>query len=565
MRIAVTNILWTGSNGTIFTGQSETGTTITVCHQEWFVPVPGEVYEVAGPEREYVDERGGRHPQIDAKVVSRVSTSGALLGPWLRSIPGIGEERSTRLLKQFGPALLDALADPAKSGELAEALAPGRPHLGQKLAALVQARYVSMRVAEATALDEASFYARLEEYGVTDRRAARALYRLLGSTDAWGKLLQHPYAVAAILDWRAADHLGLRLLRARGDVQDPRCHRERLVGACDAAWREILADGSTAANQGDYRARLARFGVNALAAQEVGIDTSRIILSGGVLRAPGAARLERSVVDELARLMASPPVAADWAPLVRCHERSARPLTDEQRRAVVEIFGRAVAVLQGGAGTGKTTTVQTLVDTWLAVGGNVTLAALSGKAALRLSRSTGRLGLTLARLIHGLERRARLASEGRPVPEELPSFDTDTMLVVDESSMVDLATWHRVLRLLPTGARLVMVGDVAQLPPVGLGRVYHDLVEDGHLVSRLFRTMRQAEDNPIITAASLVREGVVPQLPTYVGPARGAYLLECQLSGVEVVSRRPCSTLCPGTGKHTVSTLSGSSLSARNS
>lgn len=535
MRIAITNVLWTGSNGTIFTGQSDNGATLTVRHLEYLVPVPGEIYEVTGSEKEYVDKRGRRHLQIDANAVSRVSTSGALLGPWLRSIPGIGEERSARLLQQFGPTLLDVLADPAKSGQLGEALAPGRPHLGQKLAALVQARYVAMRVAEATALDEASFYARLEGYGVTDRRAARSLYRLLGSTDAWGQLLQHPYSVAAVMDWKAADHLALRLLHARGDVHDPRCHRERLVGACDAAWRQILANGDTAADAGEYRTRLVRLGVNALAAQEVGVASRRIILSGSVFRAPGAARLERIVAAEFARLMASPPVAADWAPLIRCHERPVRPLTDEQRQAVVEILGRAAAVLQGGAGTGKTTTVQALVDTWLAIGGNVTLAALSGKAAIRLSRSAGRLGLTLARLVHGLERRARLVSEGRPVPEELPYFNTDTMLVVDESSMVDLATWHRVLRLLPTGARIVMVGDVAQLPPVGLGRIYHDLVEDGHLVSRLSRTMRQAEDNPIILAASLVREGIVPQLPGYAGPAQGAYLLECSMSGVETV------------------------------
>lgn len=539
MRVAVTNILWAGSNGVIFSAKTEEGRPVVVRHGEPLKPAPGEIYDVTGAEREYVDERGGRRRQIEADTVERASAAGALLGPWLRTLPGVGAERAGRLFDRFGAGLIEALGDPAQSAELTEALAPGRPHLGSKLAALLQARWVAMRAAEATALDEGSFYARLEEYGVTDRRAARSIYRLLGSTNSWAKLLEHPYAVAAVLDWRAADHVGVRLLRARGDVVDPLRHRDRLIGACDAAWRAILAGGSTAADAEEYAMRLGRLDVDAGEALELGIAARRAIRVAGVLRAPGAARLERAVAGELARLAAAPAAIEEWPLLVRRHEPQTHPLTDEQRRAVVEILKRPVAILQGGAGTGKTTTVRVVVDAWLGARGSIVLAALSGKAALRLSRSTGRLALTLARLLHGLERRAELESEGRPIPEDLPRVGRDTMLVVDESSMVDLATWSRVLARLPAGGRLVMVGDVAQLPPVGLGRVYHDLVEDGRLVSRLTRVMRQAEDNPIVAAAGLVRDGVVPTPPVYAGPERkGVFMVECPTGGiVEVVER----------------------------
>lgn len=537
IEVAVQEVLWASPGSTVFSSLAADGRKLLVRMDAPINPVKGEVYAIEGRESDWLDKWGRTHRQVNASSCHRVRTSGALLGPWLRSLPGIGEDRATRLLLRFGGEIMAALSDPALADQLAEALAPARPHLGQKLAALVQARFAARRATEAAGLSEAGFYRKLEEIGVIDRQAARSLFRLLGSLEPWDRLLAHPYSVAAVMEWKNADHVGQRLLLMRDDIADVRRHPARLLGACDAAWRRILASGDTASTAARFAAELARLGVNADAAIALGLRSQRLLATGGLYRAPGASRMERDVALELKRLShAVKPF--DWDRLVRQGETKGRSLTAQQRAAVIEVLGRPVSLLQGGAGTGKTTTVRVLVDAWIAGGGNVVLAALAGKAALRLSRSTGRVALTLARLVHGLERRAEAIADGKSVDEGIPTLDGGTLVVVDESSMVDLVSWRRLLRLLPVGSRLCMVGDVAQLPPVGLGRIYHDLVEDGRWVSVLTRNLRQASDNPLVKAASEVRDGVAPDLPPYAGVARGISLMECPTDGHELALQR---------------------------
>jgi exodeoxyribonuclease V alpha subunit len=534
--IAVEELLWSGALGTVFSGRVPGGGRLIVTLDESLHPVKGEVYRVAGKATNWIDQWGRSHPQLQAVKADRIRTSGALLGPWLRTLDGIGEERAARLLARFGDEVVDALSNTDRAGEIAEAMSPGRPHLGQRLAALIQAKFAGARAAESMAVKEAEFYAKLEQYGVDNMQAARALYRLIGSPDAWSKLLAHPYSAAAVLRWKNADYLGQRLLSFHTGLVDPACHPARLAGACDAAWQAIMSDGHTACSEGDFLAALYKLKVLPAEALACGIAARRVMVTDHLLRAPGAAWMERAFAAGLARLSTPPPVQ-DWNFILR-HGAADIRLTPEQRSAVVELLRRSVSVLQGGAGTGKTTTMRALVDAWEGRGGNVVLAALAGKAALRLSRSTGRVALTLARLVHGLERRRRLLAENRPIPKTIPGFDAMTMLVVDESSMVDLVTWRRIIEFLPDGARLVMVGDVAQLPPVGLGSVFHDLVDDGRIVSVLTETHRQACGNPLIAAASAVRDGSVPETPAYAGVATGVYLLECPDEGIEAALDR---------------------------
>ena len=230
-------------------------------------------------------------------------------------------------------------------------------------------------------------------------------------------------------------------------------------------------------------------------------------------------------------------------------------LTHEQRLAVAVLLRQHVGLLQGGAGVGKTTTVKVLVAAWRARGGHVEMAALSGKAALRLSRSVGEEARTIARLIGGLDRRAELVDSGRlieapdgdrwaesrkrrrapgaagdePFP---PKLTPGTMLVLDEASMVDLGSLHDLARRMPDGSRLILVGDHAQLPPVGLGQCYHDLVEAGRGVAVLTRVLRQAEGNPLLDVALAIREGREPDLPAFTGTAPGVQLVDCQLADV---------------------------------
>lgn len=536
IQVVVGTVLAQSATGCIFSGQEAGGARLIVRLAESVFPAPGDMFEIDGVETTYVDERGRKHRQILAERADRIRTSGRLLGPWLQSLPGIGPERAQRLLDRFGPDLLDALDGDSCLLAVADTLAPGRPALGRKLAGVLLAHFSKRKIVEQSGVAEAEFYRQLESIGVTNRRAARTMYRLIGSPDAWAKLQHHPYALASVLDWKETDHIGLRLLTSRGETDPERCE-ERLIGACDAVWRAVLGTGSTAATEDLFTNWLSRAGVEPHSALEAGLAARRVLRQEGYLRPPGAAYLERAVAADIKRLL--DPAQAPLATVnVRQFEDPHRPLTHEQRHAVLNLLKQRFGILQGSAGTGKTTTMRVLVDAHLARGGTVVMATISGKAALRLSRSTGRLATTITRLLNGLDRRRKLVEDGCFVPDSLPCLNERTMVVLDEASMIDLVSWRKLLEQVPTGASVILVGDVHQLPPVGLGQVFHDLVTSNLNVSRLERVLRQASENPIIAAATAVREGRIPDLPNYDGSIQAMSWLECDPATLHTALQR---------------------------
>lgn len=223
-----------------------------------------------------------------------------------------------------------------------------------------------------------------------------------------------------------------------------------------------------------------------------------------------------------------------------------RHLHPEQRDAILKVLETPLAVLSGGAGVGKTTVVRAIADTWeTRFGGKVQLCALAGKAALRLSQATGRLAMTIARLTHQLEERERIEHDlaggemddsdrerARKRLVQLAELTPSTMLVVDESSMVDLASLYRLVRYLPPGARLLLVGDEAQLPPVSFGLVFHRLVLDETITARLTVVHRQSEAGGIPEVARFIRRRLAPTLPDYLGPAEGVSIRRCEPASV---------------------------------
>jgi exodeoxyribonuclease V alpha subunit len=220
-------------------------------------------------------------------------------------------------------------------------------------------------------------------------------------------------------------------------------------------------------------------------------------------------------------------------------------LTSEQRMAVRVLLQQRVSLLQGGAGTGKTTSMRVFVAAWQLLHGRVEAAALSGKAALKLAEGAGLDAITIAQLMARMSLRAALEADGKILPTEdyprskageatlrLPRFTPETMLMLDEASMIDIANLRRLLQLLPDGAGILLVGDVHQLPPVGIGQVFHDLVAAQQGVVELTTILRQSNDNPLLEAAAAVRSGTVPALPTFQGAGLGAQWEECGLNDV---------------------------------
>lgn len=217
---------------------------------------------------------------------------------------------------------------------------------------------------------------------------------------------------------------------------------------------------------------------------------------------------EELVAWRLARLLEAgdEPLLRDPAAGVdKAEERVGLRLSDDQRAAVEASLRHRVLVLTGGPGTGKTTIVRAVLSIWEQLGLRVKLAAPTGRAARRLEESSGRMASTLHRLLEYSPREHRFL-------RDLENPLVCDALVIDEASMVDIDLMAAVMAGAPEGVRLLLVGDVDQLPSVGPGRVLADLIDSGALpVARLTAVHRQDEQGLIVANAHRALRGVLPE------------------------------------------------------
>ncbi len=164
-----------------------------------------------------------------------------------------------------------------------------------------------------------------------------------------------------------------------------------------------------------------------------------------------------------------------------------------------------VMVLTGGPGTGKTTTTHGIISAYRAYGLRILLAAPTGRAAKRMTEATGLEAKTIHRLLECKP------TEGYQKNEENP-LEGD-VLIVDECSMIDIVLMNSLLKAIPPTMRLIMVGDIDQLPSVGAGNVLRDIIDSGSFpVVRLTRIFRQAQTSRIIMNAHRINEGKMPDI-----------------------------------------------------
>ena len=223
-------------------------------------------------------------------------------------------------------------------------------------------------------------------------------------------------------------------------------------------------------------------------------------------------RAERSLAGGILDLLNSNherlPVFAevDWAKALGwLGSRTGQDLAPGQHEAVRLALTSKVAVLTGGPGCGKSFTVRSVVELAMAKKASVVLVAPTGRAAKRLAELTGHEASTVHRLLE-------LQPGGQPKYDRDHPLDAD-LVVVDECSMMDVILANKLIKAIPQGAHLLLVGDVDQLPSVGAGEVLRDLIAAKRIPRvRLTQIFRQAQQSGIVVNAHRINNGQPPQL-----------------------------------------------------
>ena len=223
----------------------------------------------------------------------------------------------------------------------------------------------------------------------------------------------------------------------------------------------------------------------------------------------GLAHAETSIVDRILRLQEGslPWPSIKVSSAIRwVEEKTKLALSPSQKQGIDKTLSSKVMIMTGGPGVGKTTLVNSILKILEAKKLDIALAAPTGRAAKRLSESTGLQAKTLHRLLE-----TNPATGGFAKNEDHPlSCD---VLVIDEMSMVDVPMTHALLKAVPPRAALLLVGDIDQLPSVGPGQVLTDLISSNTLpVIRLTEVFRQAATSKIITTAHAINQGLMPDV-----------------------------------------------------
>jgi len=360
----------------------------------------------------------------------------------------------------------------------------------------------------------------LLDAGVDVRWAARAQAHL--GSDAARQLRDDPWALLRLpgIDVRTADRFARQCLPGV-TPDDPR----RLAGLVCWALARRAREGHTVAGAVEIGAEIAPHGVaDAVAAVAAADDAGMVVVHDDDpprLALARYAQAEESVAESVARLLATAEVIPG-SPSELTGELAR--LDAEQRAAVQHALRGGVSVLTGGPGTGKSRTVAAVVALAERAGKVVELAAPTGRAAKRLEELCGAAASTIHRLLGAQGRRDEDGESVRSTfarGEDWP-LEAD-VVVVDEASMLDVELADALLSACPDGAHLLLVGDPAQLPSIGPGRVLGDVIDSGLVPTTELRTLyRQAEGGTIARLATAVREG---ELPVVDDPGREVVLV----------------------------------------
>jgi exodeoxyribonuclease V alpha subunit len=467
--------------------------------------VAGPVAHLSEGDRARVVGRWTEHDryglQIQAEAAYELDpddAAGAL--KYLTTISRIGKRRAQQLVDRYGPTALEQIdADP-------DAAFRSLPRMSERSAAAAAESW-------------------------RERRALRDLYVLLAPHGAgWLAAPLHerhgPGAVGMVRTdpYRLTEEHGIgfetadAIARAHGVAEDsPGRYRAALVHVLQSAERRA---GHTYLPVDELRHGAAEL-VGRLPDGLLGDlgATGALAVEDGRAALPATWEAEAALAEDLAGLAAAPATPRpDWL------SDAVVDLTDEQRRAVEAAFERRLSVVTGGPGTGKTTLVSTIARLARRADLALALCAPTGRAARRLEEATGEPATTIHRLLEWIPQEGPLRGPSYPIECDL--------LVVDESSMLSLDVARMLFDAVSEGTAVVMVGDADQLPPIGAGKPFADLIDSGRVpVARLTHVFRQSAQSMIVGAAHAVRHGEPPPTKPQPDQDHDFFLMERSADG----------------------------------
>ncbi|MDP1594599.1 MAG: AAA family ATPase [Gallionella sp.] len=533
VQICITSIRNRGrSGGVIFSGTTDNGDSYVVACNYRLIPEPsvvdkGQIWAVKGAASIREFEANGfrrKETQIQAETAQLMRPSGRNVINWIAECPdcpGIGQVKASKLYKRFGPSLIDHI-EQKNIGALTE-------FISEESAQILCHAFDKHNVANTLLW--------LDQTGLPRRVGASVVAYF--KENAQARIEANPYVLISFeANWVLVDDLARKRLSIEEDA--PR----RLLSAIEESLYRGLKNGHTCLPVNDVQTRLIKLlGTPQLAKQAmmIGANSAQFRQVDGYYQSTGMYLIESYLANRIHDMVAEGNIngqtslfaqfghdLAGVESVINTYERAHDiELSQEQRDAVLTCSGANLSLILGGAGTGKTTVLKAIYEVLetLQPGVAIYQLALAGRAAQRMSEATGRASMTIA---------------GFLLKIELRQIDIGSVIVVDEMSMVDVVLMYRLLRHIPAGIRLILVGDPSQLPPIGPGLVLHALLGVASIAQVELKVVkRQSALSGIPQVAAAIRAHQEPTWTEYLGkPDSGVSFIPCAPERLEETVQR---------------------------
>jgi exodeoxyribonuclease V alpha subunit len=408
-------------------------------------------------------------------------------------IKGIGPTYAERIVQTFGIDTLRVIDEhPSRLSEV--------PGIGSKRIDMIQSCWHEQK-----AIRQVMIF--LQSHGISPEFAQK-IYKTYGDASV-EKVKQDPYILAKDIrgiGFKFADQIAVKM-------GIPLHSLTRIRAGIEFVLWELSNEGHTCFPKEELEMHAAAMlQVDELEVREGvkrSLDEGDIVLEEGFISIKPFFLAERGITHQVKRLSEAPSglrgvhveKAVLWA-----EEKLNITFAEEQKKAIAQSVQEKLHIITGGPGTGKSTITRAILRITEKLTDQILLAAPTGRAAKRMTEITGKKASTIHSLLEmDFQTGGFKKNQDNPLKCDL--------LIIDEASMIDTFLLFHLLKAIPTSTRVILIGDVDQLPSVGAGNVLKDLIDSGQVgVTRLTQIFRQAAHSKIVTNAHLINHGEFPEL-----------------------------------------------------